>query len=372
VTDSKAGRPDGDIAIRRLHAQRLLGEPFASAVAAVAWLGAVQSQDYTGARWALGQRTRGATEAEVDRLFDAGAFLRTHVMRPTWHFVLPDDVRWLLDLTADRVKARMAGYDRQLEVDQALVTRSHAAIEAALGGGIHLTRAELAAELERAGIPAAGQRIGNLVSHAELDAIVVSGARRGRQMTYALLDERAPGGRRLDRDEALAELTRRYFSSHGPAQAHDLAWWSGLTVADARRGVALNGPALAHEVIGGRSYWSSPGAGGGCGPAPVAHLLPNYDELTVAYRDRAAALDPVRGLDAVALTRGGVLDNVVALNGRVRCGWRRRPARGQVVVELDSSAAMDDAAEDTALGRAADHLARFLGVPVTVGGPAGS
>lgn len=241
-----------DIATRRLHTQRLAGEPFASAVDAVAWLGAVQSQDYAGAKWALGQRTRGVTDADLDRLCDEGAILRTHVMRPTWHFVLPCDIRWLLGLTAPRVKARLAPYDRRLEIDAPLLKRSHAVIESALEGGSSLTRAELGAALERAGIPAAGQRLGHLVSYAELDAIVVSGPRRGRQVTYALLEERAPSARRLDRDEALAELTRRYFTGHGPAQVQDFAWWSGLTVADVRRGLELAGPVLAHEVIGER------------------------------------------------------------------------------------------------------------------------
>src|SRR6202158_432645 len=126
------------IAAGRPHPQRLTGEPFASAVDAVAWLAAVQAQDYTGAKWALGQRTRGATEADLDRLFDEGAILRTHVLRPTWHFVLPDDIRWMLELTGPRLKARMAAWNLQLEVDATLLKRSHAVMEAALGGGAYL------------------------------------------------------------------------------------------------------------------------------------------------------------------------------------------------------------------------------------------
>src|SRR5215831_20269008 len=180
-----------DIASRRLQTQRLTGQPFDAAVDAVAWLGAVQSQDYAGAKWALGQRTRDVTDADLDRLVDAGAILRTHVMRPTWHFVLPDDMRWLLDLTAPRVKAILAHYDRQLEVDGDLLRRGHAVIETALRDGTYLTRGELAAALERAGIPADGQRLGRLIMHAELDGLIVSGPRRGKQLTYALLAERA-------------------------------------------------------------------------------------------------------------------------------------------------------------------------------------
>jgi hypothetical protein len=360
-----------DIAARRLHTQRLAGEPFAAAVDAVAWLGAVQSQDYAGAKWALGLRTRAVTDADLDRLFDEGAILRTHVMRPTWHFVLPDDIRWLLDLTAPRVRARLAHYDRQLEIEPALLARSHAVIESALGCGSPLTRGELAAALERAKMPAAGQRMGHLLMHAELDAIVASGPRRGRQHTYALLAERAPSARRLDRDEALAELTRRYFTGHGPAQVQDLVWWSGLTVADVKRGLALTGPALAHEVIGGKSYWSSPDAPMVGGRAPIVHLLPNYDEFLVAYRDRTASLDPARALDTAPLPNGGILGNVVVVNGQVWGGWKRTLQGRQAVVELGLLDVLDTT-EGAALREAAGRLAPFLGVPVTVTGPAPS
>jgi hypothetical protein len=355
-----------DIAGRRMRMQRLTGEPFGSAVETVGWLGAVQSQDYAGAKWALGQRTRGIVDADLDQLLDAGAILRTHVMRPTWHLVLPEDIRWLLELTAPRVRARMAPYDRQLEIDAALLARCNVVIEAALRDGSHLTRAELGAALEAAGIPAAGQRLGHLTMHAELDAVVVSGPRRGRQVTYALLEERAPNARRLDRDEALAELTRRYFTGHGPAQVPDFAWWSGLTVADVKRGLALVGPGLAHEVIGGRSYWSSPDAAPPVeGDGPIVRLLPNYDELLVAYRDRTASLDPARELDAAPFPMGSILAHVVVLDGQVWGGWKRRLQGRQVVVELRPLDVLD-AAATAALERAAADLGRFLGAAVTI------
>ncbi len=211
-----------DIAQRRLRAQRLTGEPFASPVEAVRWLGAVQSQDYGGAKWALGQRTRNATEAELDRLFDEGAILRTHVLRPTWHFVTPADIRWLLELTGPRVKTKLAGRLRELEIDDGDVKRATAAFTAALTGGQHLTRPELADVLGKAGIAVGGQRLPHLIMRAELDGLVISGPRRGSQFTYALLEERVPKAPPLERDEALGELARRYFQSHGPAQIPEL------------------------------------------------------------------------------------------------------------------------------------------------------
>ncbi|MGH7723308.1 MAG: winged helix DNA-binding domain-containing protein [Candidatus Dormibacteria bacterium] len=353
------------IAARRLQCQRLSGEPFPTAAAAVGSLVAVQSQDYAGARWAVGQRTRDVTDSDVDRLCDDGTILRTHVMRPTWHLVLADDVRWLLDLTAPRVRATLAYYDRRAEVDGALLRRSLPVIEAALGGGHALTRGELGAALARAGIAAAGSRLGHLVMHAELDAIAVSGPRHGKAVTYALLEERAPAARRLDRDASLAELARRYFAGHGPAQVRDFVWWSGLTLAEAKRGIAMAGPAITQEQIGDRWYLSSPEARRTAARGPVVNLLPNFDEFLVAYRDRSAALEHASAGSTLPLSAGEVLGNVVLLDGQVWGYWKRRRSGPDVVLEVGPIDRLGTAAS-TALQRAAGRLGRFLGAPVTI------
>jgi hypothetical protein len=279
-----------DIAARRLHAQRLIGASLESAVTVVRWMGAVQSQDYGAGKWGIGQRSRDVTDAAIDRLFDSGDILRTHVMRPTWHFVLPNDVRWLLKLTGPRIRAGLVARYRQLGLDDTVAERADAAFAAALKGGRQMTRTELGDLLAAAGISPEGQRLPHLLMRAELDGLIVSGPRRGKQFTYALLEERVPKAPVLDRTEALAELTRRYFRSHGPAQVQDFTWWSGLTVADARVGIELAGSALAHETIDGKDYWFDAAAGAPVSAAGVAHLLPNFDEYTVGYRDRGAMI----------------------------------------------------------------------------------
>jgi hypothetical protein len=365
--DSVQPRTVADIASRRLQNQRLTGEPFASAVEAVRWLGAVQSQDYAGAKWALGQRTRGATENELDRLFDEGAILRTHVMRPTWHFVLPEDIRWLLELTGPRIRLGLAARYRQLEIDEGVVARAGAAFTAALAGGRQLTRAELGKALRAAGISPEGQRLPHLLSAAELDGLLTSGPRQGKQFTYALLEERAPKARAPDHTEALAELTRRYFRSHGPAQEQDFVWWSGLTMADARTGIALAGAALDHEVMDGKDYWSDPEAGEGCEAAGVGHLLSNFDEYTVGYRDRAAAIDPGRPFENTFFSFGTILSNVVTVGGRVRGAWRRQVARGGLHVEVRLLHRLEPA-EAAAVEQAGHRLGRFLQSPVELTG----
>ncbi len=356
-----------DISIRRLQTQRLIGEPFNSAKDAVAWLGALQAQDYSGAKWALGLRVNGATDVEIDRLFDAGTILRTHVLRPTWHFVLPSDIHWLLELTGPRVKAAMAGYDRRLEIDEPLLRRSYDAMVAALTGGAYRTRDQLAMVLGQAGISATGPRLGQIVMHAELDGLIASGPRRGKQHTYALLAERAPNARRLDPEAALAELTRRYFTSHGPAQVQDFAWWAGLTVAEARRGLSLVVSELVRDVVGDKTYWCSPDVAVPSNPPPCLHLLPNYDEFLVAYRDRSASLDPARGFDLAPFPMGSILAHIVVRNGQVWGAWKRRQTSRQVVVELGSLDVLAPS-EFAALRREVERFARFLGVPASVEG----
>src|SRR6266487_2328144 len=196
-----------DIAHQRLHNQHITRRTLETPQALVEWLGAVQAQDFAAAKWALGLRLQGMTDDDFEQAFTDGAILRTHVMRPTWHFVLPADIRWMLALTATRVKAAIAYYSRTLGLDDAVFTQSSVVLAKALQGGKELTRAELVAVLQQAGIATDNlQRIGHIIMRAELDGIICSGARRGKQFTYALLDERAPQARKLDRDEALAEL----------------------------------------------------------------------------------------------------------------------------------------------------------------------
>ena len=353
-----------DIARRRLRNERLVGAPFASAVEVVGWLGAVQAQDYAGAKWAIGQRVRGATDASVETAFDRGDILRTHVLRPTWHAVLPADIRWLLALTAPQVKARMAYYDRQLQLDDRTYARTNAVVARALEGGHHLTRDELGKTLAAAGIACSGQRLGHVMMRAELDAVVCSGARRGKQFTYALLAERAPHVAPLARDEALAALVRRYFTSHGPAQLIDFAWWSGLTVAHAKAGVEMLAGDLVHADVDGKRYWLAPARLPAAARGPVLHLLPNYDEFLIAYKDHGPSVDRalVRGLGP---TDAVFANHLVVIDGVVVGGWRRIPEKRGMVVAPTLLRALS-AGEKAALARACETYGRFLALPVTL------
>jgi winged helix DNA-binding protein len=287
------------------------------------------------------------------------------VLRPTWHFVAPEDLRWLVTLTAPRVRQASAYQYRLLEIDTALLARCRVVIETALAGGLALTRDELGARLEAAGIHATGARLAYLVSDHELGAIVCSGPRRGKRQTYALVDERIPPARPRARDEALAELGRRYVEGHGPAQVADLAWWSGLTIADARTALESASPPLVRETVGGRTFWTSPGAPAAAVDRPVVRLLPNYDELLIAFRDRSDHMDPA--LPSAARVAQVVLAHILVRDGLVVGGYRRRDEGSvtRLIVELLVEL---DARERAGVQGAVKRFAAFLGHAVETPG----
>ncbi|MBK8989999.1 MAG: AlkZ family DNA glycosylase [Chloroflexi bacterium] len=346
-----------EIGRQRLAQQRLAHNQFQTPEEVVAWLGAVQAQDYPGTLWSLGLRLQPTTERVIEQAFDEGRILRTHVMRPTWHFVTPADIRWLLALTAPRVNAVNGYRVRQLELDDDQFSRSQAVIVKTLQGGRTRTRAELGAVLTEAGIGVQGQRLAYIMMRAELDAVVCSGPRRNKQFTYALLDERAPQSRSLPRDEALAELTRRYFTGHGPAAVSDFVWWSGLTTADARAGLSAVAADLVHMVVGGETYYFSPTMPPAF-PSETAFLLPMFDEFWLGYtsadRTRRGGPEKVQN----AMTRPSVV-----INGQNAGSWQRTFKQKTAVIEFTASIPLTPA-QETAVAAAAQRYGAFVGLPV--------
>jgi Winged helix DNA-binding domain len=343
---------------RRLRNQQLAGSRFRTAADVVAWLGAVQAQDFPGAKWALAQRVPGVVEADVDREFDEGRILRTHVLRPTWHFVSPEDIRWMVSLSAPRVHAVNNNYGRRHGLDDRAFAQSRKVLARALRAGRALTRAEMGTALARAGIAATGLRLVFLVMNAELDQVVCSGPRRGNQLTYMLLDERVPASRTLDRDAALAELARRYFSSHGPATIRDFVWWSGLTVRDAKAGIDANRSALVQETVGDRTYWSAAGGAAVRRRSSSLYLLPNYDEYLIAYKDRGTLADARSSRPAIPRTPDLTPHHLV-IDGQVAGGWRRTTTKTSVRIEVSTRRPLARS-ERRALAAAAEHCGRFL------------
>jgi hypothetical protein len=283
---------DLDIARWRLRSQHLVWPYAVSAGEAVGSLLAVQAENPSQAAWAVASRTQNPDQAELAALLDDGAVLRTHVLRPTWHFVRSEDIGWLLDLTGPRVR-RVTG--QQLRNAHGLDERSAghavAAVTQALANRGQLTRAQLADELRDRGISGSGQMLMILLAHAELGGLICSGRVAGGEHTYALMGERVPTPRRLGRAEALAKLALRYFTGHGPATERDLAYWATLTLTDVRVGLAQVRDRLDSFQHDGRTFWHAPGDAPRGPQEPAAHLLQILDETYRGYQDSRWLLD---------------------------------------------------------------------------------
>src|SRR5688572_30647837 len=361
---STAKQNEANVVAERLRNHKLSSPVFKQPADVVRWFGAVQAQEFHAAKWALALRMRETTNAEVEDAFNRGLILRTHVLRPTWHFVTPEDIRWLLKLSAPRIHAQNAYYYRQSDLDAKTFAKSCAMIHRTLEGGKTMTRAELAVYLKRVKIPADGLKLAYLMMHAELEGVICSGPRRGKQFTYALLEERVPKTTKVfERDEALAELAKRYFSSHGPATVRDFACWSGLTIKDAQT-AAASADSLASTSIDGAEHWTAKDSN----PTPFksvgALLLPNYDEYLVAYKDRAPFVDAARAANLVARSNGAFANHLVVdccLSG----SWSRTLTPRSVLVEVAPYKRLTPA-QSRAVANAVESYGEFFGLPATL------
>ncbi len=354
-----------DIAAERLRRQRLLRTTLGDPVSVVGWLGAVQAQEYPAARWGLGLRGAGFTDADVEAAFDRGDILRTHALRPTWHFLTPADIRWVLALTGPRVQATMATYHRTRDIDAALLAKSRKVIERTLRGGQTRTRKEIAGALRLAGIDVKTLRLAFVVIDAELEGLICSGPRRGHEFTYALLEERVAPALMLSGDEALAELIFRYFTSHGPATVRDCAWWSGLTQGSIKRGIEVLGSRLTRIAAQDLTCWCCEPPRSRTTTKPSAHLLPIYDEFLIAYKDRVFMK---RDAKTPKLHIGpDVFAHYLVIDGRLAGSWKPTERGGTVMVAVALHGRVSRSERD-AIQLAARRYAKFLDRPVTLSG----
>lgn len=349
------------IALARLAHQRIDGRERATPGELVSQLGAVQAQDYAGAKWSLGLRLDGVTDADVERAIAGRAVVRTWPMRGTLHFVAAEDVRWMLALLSPRVIKAAAKRHRDLGLDEATFAKAGQLWAEALSGGGQLTREEMYERLEQAGISAAEQRGYHMLWRLAQEGLICFGAPRGKQQTFALLEEWVPAARPKAREEALAEVARRYFRTRGPATVRDFTWWTGLGAADAKAALSMVVGELEQTLVEGQAYWSGRGAAERAERATRAHLLPGFDEFLLAYRDRSAVLEEryAKRLHA----GGGAFSPSVAVDGRVSGTWRRTIKRGSVTLEATPFARWTKA-EREAIAAAAERYGVFLGMPV--------
>ena len=350
------------IAQLRLQRQRILGGKFESPAEVVSWLGAMQAQDYASSLWAIGLRMREATQALVEQAIAERLIVRTWPMRGTLHFVAAEDVRWMSALMTPRViAANKARLLREFELDDAVLARCRKVLVKALRDGQALTRSDLYARLDAAGIVTARQRGIHITGRLAQEGLLCLGPRAEKQPTFVLLDEWIPGSRTLDREQALAELARRYFHSHGPATVQDFVWWSGLMVKEAQLAIELAAADLVQEIIGGRVYLHSGEEPGSTGISDGPHLLPSFDEYLVAYKDRSDTVEARFSPQVIGIN--GLFNASIVIGGRVVGTWKRNIDKAGLTVELSPFRVLLKK-ELNSLSRAARRYGDFMGLPV--------
>ena len=348
-----------DVVARRLVNQQITGPRLSSVRELVRWMGAVQAQDYRGGLWATGLRLAGVDAAAVEAAIAARQIVRTWPMRGTLHFVPAEDTRWMLDLLASRVDAGAAGRYRTLGLDKAAFTRGSRLLLRALEGGRSLTRPEAYALLDRGGVASHSQRGLHVLFHLSHRGLICQGPRRERQPTFVLLEEWIRPSKAPSRDQALATLATRYFSSHGPATLSDFVWWSGLRVKDARLAIDAAGAGLTQETWDARTWWSGPRTRARRAGRGEAVLLPPWDEYIVAYKDRQAATGHLPNHAEQRLRTVG--SSLLLIDGRVRGAWRMtaRARSARFAAEYWTPVS---AAEKQAVREAARRYGRFFGL----------
>lgn len=348
------------IANLRLANQQIAGAKFAAAKELVAWMGAMQAQDYAMVKWAVGLRLIHATDSNVEEAINMAGILRTHIMRPTWHLVSADDIYWMLDLTAPNIKKGMKSRHQELELTGYLLSKSRKVIEKALRDGNHATRDELIPLLNKAGIPTDENRASHIFASAELEGVICSGTVKNGKQTFGLLNERVPQIRRLGRDEALASLAERYISSHGPATLEDFIWWSGLSVNDAKRALDMVRSEFSSALVEGKTYWF---AESNLKKEMTIFLLPAFDEFIISYKDRSATMTFENHKRAVSIN--GIFHPTVVVNGKTIGVWKRKIKKDIVNMEFTYFTSPDTASQNL-IEAASARYAAFLGKTVII------
>lgn len=315
-----------EIVRERLHNQQLINPQFKEPAEVISWLGAIQGQDYSGAKWAVGLRLPGSTDADLEQTMVDRTILRTWLMRGTLHLVASEDVHWMLELLAPRIIKGNARRYRELELDEDTLKRSNQVLKDALRQNERLSRLDLRDILQKNGISTEGQRFPYMLQRASLDGLICQCGVDHNDPVYMSMDL-LPKNRGMEREEALAELARRYFTSRGPATIGDFIWWSGLLAADARAGLKEIESDLIQETVNEGIYWRPETEVQDF--SPIAHLLPTYDEFLFAYRDRSAIINEI----------GKKLQNryrpTIAINGQIIGVWRRTFNKNTVLMEYD-------------------------------------
>ncbi len=322
-----------DVPKMRLMGQHIAGRKFSTVKEVVSWMAGMQAQDFEMAEWAVGVRLPGSTEKMIESAVDRGEIIRTHLMRPTWHFVSSDDVHWMLELTAPQIKSSLKSRESGLGLNEKNLSRYYKIIEDALSGGNNLTREELVGVLKKNKIKTEDNRASHIFLNAELNGIMCSGKVINKKQTYALLRERVPVVNILKREEAAGRLVLKYFLSRGPATLEDFVWWSGLPVKDARNGLECVKHLLTAREIDSKTYWMSDEIAGSSPGKNAIQILPAFDEFLISYKDRSATVDVNN--NGKTVSNNGIFRPFILNGGKVTGIWKRIKKKDEIIIETE-------------------------------------
>lgn len=319
-----------DIPSLRLINQQLLHPRFSAPDKLVSWMGAIQAQNINMAKWAVGIRLRSASLKKVEKAINDGSIIRTHVMRPTWHFVAAKDIRWMIALSSKHLERTYTSYSRIVgnEISTRQFIKSNDLLERILCGGRCLTKQEIALEFERAGWSANAHQVNYFLCYAEAKGVVCSGGIHGNTHLYALLEERVPQYPELSKENALASLARAYFRSHSPASLKDFTWWSGLTLSEAKQAVSIIENEMTEATLNGRLLYIYNSSRRRCDISENLHLLPAFDEYLIAYNDRTDVLP--QEYYAKGFTKNGLFFPVILHKGQITGNWKKINGKGEM------------------------------------------
>ncbi len=316
----------------RLYNQLLLSHEIGDPHEIVSWMGAMQSQALDMAKWAIGTRLENRNVKDIDEALNAGKIIRTHILRPTWHFVSAEDIHWMFDLSNPRLKPIYRSYAKTFGADESLIYRAVPVLERGLMGGKHLTKQEIGDTLLEQDIILDDGHLQLTISYAEMEGILINGRLKGNKQTFTLFEEWVPRRKTMSKEEALECLARRFFTSHGPATIDDFVWWSGLTMTQCRQAIEMIKADFICETINGRDFWMKNDVKNPPADENYALLLPPFDEFVVSYKDRSEIIDDTHY--GKVMTKNGLFSPTIILNGEIIGSWRKVTQKGSPRIEL--------------------------------------
>jgi hypothetical protein len=352
----------GDVAKLRLINHQIAYSATKEPGEVVASLGAMQAQDYQAALWAIGLRAKEVTLPEVESAITNRAIVRIWLLRGTLHFVAAPDVHWMLKLLGPRIIASSAGRHRQLKLDEATFIRAEELFVEALQNG-QLTRDEMFEVLKKGGISPEGQRGYHILWRAALKGLICFGPQKGKEQTFALLNQHVLKVKSMQKDEALSELARRYFSSRGPALLEDFVWWSGLKLSDVKIALETASSRLTSETIEGKRYWMPRSTPKNGKELATAFLLPAFDEYILSYSDRTVTLEQPDFKKAVS--NNGIFYPTTIVDGKVVGTWKRSLKKSNIIIMLSLFKTLTPM-QRSSIALAAKHYSRFMEMTVSI------